>query len=213
MNMRLPFIAFLVLAVVSAPAVAQKMYKWTDAEGNVHYSDSVPPEHIDEPRDEFNKHGRVVEHTERALTPEEIKAKEAAEEVARIEELRKEQQLADDRKLLTVYAAEGDIIRTRDQQASVIERSIVAGQAIVTGQTKSLAGLMERAAQLEGQGQVVSEALQTSIKEMQRQINVQKGYVRRMEQEKADTIKRFDAELERYRDVKKRWGLDTENSG
>ena len=200
------------MAALSAPATAQKkMYKWTDADGNVHYSDSVPPEDVDEPRDQFNRHGRIVDHVERALTPEELKLKQAADEAARAEELRKEQQLAEDRKLMTIYAAEIDIIRTRDQQAGVIDRSISAGQAIVNGQTKSLANLMDRAAQLESQGNSVSEALQSSINELQRQIDVQKGYVRRLEKEKSDTISRYDAELIRYRDVKQRWGLSSDS--
>ena len=38
-----------------------------------------------------------------------------------------------------------------------------------------------------------------------------KGYVRRLEKEKADTIKRYDEELIRYRDVRKRWGLSPSN--
>jgi hypothetical protein len=209
MRMRISIILFLIMAVLSNPATAQKkMYKWTDAEGNVHYSDSVPPEDVDEARDEFNKHGRIVESTGRALTQEELQLKQAADEAARIEKVRQEEQLAADRKLMTIYAAEIDIARARDQQSGVIDRSIEAGQAIVNGQTKSLGNLMDRAAQMESQGLPISEALQSSIDEMQRQINVQKSYLNRLEQEKSDTIERYDAEVLRYRDVKKRWGLN-----
>jgi len=208
MNIRKPILLMLMMSLSWTPAIAQKMYKWVDEDGNVHYSDSVPPADVDEARDEFNQHGRVIDHVDRALTPEELKLKSEADEATRLEQERKDQQLAEDRKLLTIYAAEVDITRTRDQQVGVIERSIEAGEAILSGQTRSLANLMERAAQMEGQGNPVSPALETSIKEIRRQINMQKGYVSRLEQEKLNTIKHYDQELIRYRDVKKRWGLE-----
>lgn len=208
MTRQIMILALLAVAIVSSPVIAQKkLYKWTDADGNVHYSDNVPPEAIDKARDEFNVLGRVIDHVDRALTPEEFKLKQAQEEAARIEDLRVKEQLAADRKLMSIYASEADITRSKQQQTDVINRSIATAQSIADGQTRSLGKLMERAAQMEGQGIAVSEATQSSIKEIRRQIELQTGYLKRLEADKAASIEHFEQELIRFREVKKRWGL------
>jgi hypothetical protein len=61
----------LLLAVASGPAVAQKLYKWVDKDGQVHYGDRIPPEYADQDRDVLNKQGLKVGSEEGAETPEE----------------------------------------------------------------------------------------------------------------------------------------------
>src|SRR5688572_13272381 len=82
---------FLSLAVIAAllaagPADAQKrapakkLYRWIDKDGKVQFSDSLPPEAIDQARTELNNAGRVVADVDRAMTAEE---RAAAEQAAR----------------------------------------------------------------------------------------------------------------------------------
>ncbi|MBK6395426.1 MAG: DUF4124 domain-containing protein, partial [Betaproteobacteria bacterium] len=61
-----------------SPAVAQKLYKWTDENGKVHYTDKAP----DPSRGgtQLDKQGRPVGRIEPAPTPEQVRAKEAEAE-------------------------------------------------------------------------------------------------------------------------------------
>ena len=40
----------LILVLMGSPVVAQKMYKWTDENGVVHFSETPPPGRIDRAR-------------------------------------------------------------------------------------------------------------------------------------------------------------------
>ena len=73
--------------LITAPALAAKVYRWVDEDGNVHYTESLPPERGDAGHDVLNDQGLVIDENQR-LTPqktedqkseEEIKAEEAAE--------------------------------------------------------------------------------------------------------------------------------------
>ncbi|MCB1629640.1 MAG: DUF4124 domain-containing protein, partial [Xanthomonadales bacterium] len=51
---------------------AAKLYKWVDENGNVHYSDQVPPSQAKQARSELNEQGVAVKQVDRALTAEEL---------------------------------------------------------------------------------------------------------------------------------------------
>lgn len=192
--------------IAAAPASAQKLYKWVDEDGNVYYSDQVPPEQVKQARERLNEQGVVVERTERAMTDEEKAAVEAAKAEETAAERAREAQLAADRELLETYASEADIFRVRDQQVSALDRSIEAAQAYIAGQRKSLATLLERAASNQRQGRELSPALQSSIDSSQEQIAEQQAFIDSKEAEKLEIKAYFDEELVRFRDILERRG-------
>ncbi|HMK14270.1 MAG TPA: DUF4124 domain-containing protein, partial [Burkholderiales bacterium] len=69
-------VLLLLLATAGVPAFAV-MYKWVDENGVTHYGDSIPPQYINRANVELNQGGVVLKKNEPALTPEQIKAKEA----------------------------------------------------------------------------------------------------------------------------------------
>src|SRR5690348_14129068 len=78
-----------ILAVVLASAVAhaeevkKKLYRWVDKDGKVHFDDALPPEAVNQARQEFSsKTGTQTGAVDRALTPEELAQKEAADKAA-----------------------------------------------------------------------------------------------------------------------------------
>ncbi|MFZ2403646.1 MAG: DUF4124 domain-containing protein, partial [Methylobacter sp.] len=58
------------LCLSSQPAIAKKMYRWVNENGETIFSDQVPPEHAQLRRESLNEKGRVVEITEQAKTKE-----------------------------------------------------------------------------------------------------------------------------------------------
>ena len=195
-----PILVLIVVALIGAgTAQAQKLYRWVDEDGNVHYSDKVPPEQKDLARDELNKEGMVVERVERAMTPEEKAAKKAAEEALREANREREEQRRKDAVLLESYASEEDIMRTRDQKLQAIERTINITDATVDSQERALADLIKRAGDVERAGQEVSAALRTSIESTQQQIASQKAFKSRKEAERKEIEEQAEYDLKRYR--------------
>ena len=73
-------VAFLAL-LVAAPAGAQKVYRWVDEDGNVHYTESLPPGFKDTGHDVLNERGIVVDENLK-LTPQRESEKKDEERTA-----------------------------------------------------------------------------------------------------------------------------------
>ena len=70
-NMKLNFISLLLLltlVISNQSAFAAKIFRWTDAKGNLRFSDTVPPDQVSQGREELNKSARVVEVVKKAKT-------------------------------------------------------------------------------------------------------------------------------------------------
>jgi hypothetical protein len=92
------FLSFLSLA--AGAAETERVYKWVDEDGQIHYGDSIPPEFSDLPKQVLNDHGITVDHLEGRKTPEQLAAEKQARELA----LQKELQNRADQALLQTYA-------------------------------------------------------------------------------------------------------------
>ena len=107
----------LFFAMPGVPALAA-MYKWVDENGVTHYGDSIPPEYRNRANEELNKRGVIIKKNDAALTPEQIKAKEA--ELAK----RKQEKETNrrDAVLLGTYSSAEEIDLARDRNLRQIER-------------------------------------------------------------------------------------------
>ena len=57
-------------------------YKWTDAQGNLHYDDALPTDALQFGYDVVNNQGIIVKHVDRAKTTDELKAEKEASDKA-----------------------------------------------------------------------------------------------------------------------------------
>lgn len=195
-----------------AQADAAKLYKWVDADGNVHYSDKVPPDQAKQARTELNEQGVTVNRVERALTPEELAARkaeekaaqEAAEEIAR----RREQ----DKVLLDSYASEDDLTRAHRQRVDLLEQTIEARKVEIGLREKNLADLVARAAETERSGRPVPEVLQTMIMNERNEIERQREDIGKREKELVQAGKDYEVDINRYREVAARYARQAEEA-
>lgn len=138
-------LAFLAGAFALGSSAPQaQLYKWTDANGKVHYSDTVPPTDVDRARRELRKDGTVKKDIERAPTPEERRAaaaKAAEEEKERIAKADRERR---DKALLATYATLADFDRVRDRALAVAAGEIQALKKSEASETEKLAELRKQ---------------------------------------------------------------------
>lgn len=198
-----------VLLLAATAADAQKLYRWTDKDGKVHYTDQLPPEAARDEREELNKQGVVVDRTERALTPEE-QAKHDAEQATLAEKRRiEEEQAKMDAVLVGSYPSEEDLQRSYRERFDLIEQSLESARVSIRSQEKSLADLLAHAADLERNKKPVSQTVVDSITRTRAQVAEQRAYLQRRETEGAALRAEFDALVKRYRELK---GLPAKSS-
>lgn len=191
-----------VLLATAMPAAAQKLYRWTDKDGNVHYTDQLPPEAARDQREELNRQGITVSRTERALTPEELAAR-AIEDAKLAEQRRIEEEKAKMDAVLTgSYPAEADLQRSYKERFDLIEQSLESARVSIRSQENSLADMLAHAADLERNGKPVNQTIIDSITQTRAQVAEQRGYLARRESEGAALRAEFDALVKRYRELK-----------
>ena len=95
----------------------EKLYRWVDDKGVVHYGDSIPPEYSKQQRDVLNKQGVQIGTMDAEKSPAQV-----AEEL-RLREAVK-QTLARDEILLRTYLSSEQIEQLRDQRLDLIEGQI-----------------------------------------------------------------------------------------
>lgn len=195
-------IALLGATALSDAQAQKKLYRWTDKDGKVHYSDHVPPEAIENARTEINeKSGMAVKEVDRAKTPEEIAAAKA--EIAAAEEARrlKEEQDKADAVLLGSYGSVDELERSYQERFDLLDQSIESAKTGVKSQEKSLADLLAHAAGLERQGKPVPPNIATSIEVAQKQVGQQREYLAKREAERVQLNDEYARIKQRYLEI------------
>lgn len=200
----------LALLLAFAPALAlaagpdHNRYKWRDAQGNLHYSDSLPPEAVRFGYEVINPRGIVVRRVERARTEEELAAdRREAAALAAVREREAEQQRADTQ-LLAGYPSEQDLIRTQRQKLELLMQHVQSAQVSLRSQERGLADQLERAAEVERSGKTLNARQQEELDAQRKLVDRQRQLVERRQAEHDQAEQRFVAELDRYRELRNR---------
>jgi hypothetical protein len=194
--------AALALSLLAPIAFAQKLYRWVDAEGKVHYTDTLPPEAMNQARDEISRSGTTVNRVDRALSPEERAAKQAEEaEAARLAAIKAEQDKMD-AALMGSYATEADLERAYRERFDLLDQSLEAARVGIRSQEKSLEEQLAHAASLERAGKPVPATVQSTIAAARRQVEDQREFLNKRETERQNLQTEYDAILQRYRLLK-----------
>lgn len=183
--------------LVPDAALAAKFYRWVDEDGQVYYSDKVPPEHIRQKREELNDRGLVVKTIEAAKTPEQL-AEEARLARLREQEERKRKEVElHDQWLVSTYRSEQDLIRARDEKLAALEGAARLTRDRVDTLKLDLQKLRTQAANLERAAMPVPETLLTDVANIERQIAENLDFFLRKKQEQTQLKIDYDRDLER----------------
>lgn len=187
----------------AAQAQKQKLYRWVDKDGKVHYSDALPPEAVDRARRELSAtSGMTVDTVERALTDAERDALSAEQAEALAAKRSAAEQAERDQMLLGSYPSEKDIERAYQERIALLEESLKASQVAIEGQRQSLASLLASAADRELSGQPVDARTVATVRETHRQIALQREQLQRHEIQRAALQQEFESTLARYRELR-----------
>jgi hypothetical protein len=202
-------LALLVLAalITAAPAAhSGKLYKWTDAQGRVHYSDVFPPDAAARGREVKSERGITLDHVEAAKSRERLEAERAAtkreEARRRAEEEAARQQAAADRALLLTFSSTAELERARDDRVAAVDGQISVTRERMERLQSQLRKALEHAADAERTGHGATQNMHDRIRDMERQIADHQAFIEERERERAAIIAKFNADLARYQELK-----------
>jgi hypothetical protein len=195
-------LAALLVAIPVGAAAQQQLYRWVDDQGNVHYSDVMPPTEVEKGREELSPQGLRVRTVPPAKTPEEIERERELERLRAQQQRMLEQQRADDRVLLNTFQNVDDLIMTRDGNLSDIDTLIQFKKTNIRRHQEWLAELRADAADLERSGHPVPAQLAARIASTERAIADSLASIIEREQQKQEIRRKFDRDLKRLRQLK-----------
>ncbi len=195
--------SLLLLALLGAGhAQAAKLYKWVDAQGNVFYSDQVPPQYIKREHSRLNEQGLELERQAAAKTEEELRQEQ---EINRLRQLQQElidEQEAEDRVLLSNFRAEEDLLMARDGKIETIDSQTRLSREAIRRSKIRLAQMQATAADLERSGQTAGEKFVNQIEETRESIEDLHLRIVKLERQKVEISGQFDRDIARFRQLR-----------
>ncbi len=193
-------ILLLCLAALMVPQLAQaKLYKWVDENGEVHYTDKVPPQASSRGHKELNQRGLTVEQVQPAKTAEELAREEELKRLRSEQEALLREQKKKDETLLRTYRTEDEIAMTRNGKLAAIDAKVKVMLYEIKSLKETLSHLQSEAAAMELSGKKPDKTLTERIDKTRRQIEEAYAEMVRREQEKEVVNASFDKDLARYR--------------
>ena len=125
----------------------QRLYKWKDHNGVVHYGDKIPPEYANLDRNVLNDQGVIRRLRGRRGHAEDRAESGATRSEAEAERQAKAEIARRDRMLLETYLTVADIEDLRDRRLELLESQIKVTELYLGNLRKRLVGLQDRGQQ------------------------------------------------------------------
>lgn len=187
------------VAGISGGACAAKLYKWVDEKGQMHYSESIPPQYRDKPNTEIDKRGRVVRNNE-ALAEQK---RQTEEEAARkqTEEKRLGEQARRDKALMDTYTSEAEIDLARDRNMSMPQQAMESYVPRIRTAKQRGDGLRAERDALVKSGKPVPPALASEIAASEKEVATLQAEQKAKQAEIDQIREKYNAQKARYREL------------
>lgn len=167
-------------------------YRWVDAAGLPHYSDTLGAKALRHGYDVLSADGRVLRHVGRATTPANVAATPGTHQHQR------------DRQLLVAYPTETAFKAAQQARIDQLDRQRRTTRMNLDSQEANLAQLLGRAADFSRRGKSIPEALIQRIALQRKSVNTQRGLLDRLQVKRAAAQNKSAARLTHYRALQAR---------
>lgn len=211
MNTSFPLLsccAILGLSLIANASIAQsKLYRWVDSEGNVHYTDHIPPEFANRDREVLNDQAVQVGFEEGEITAEERAEQERLEAVAATEQRERDEAARRDKMLLDTYLSVEDIEDLRDRRLELIDSRIRVTEFYLSNLRRRLESLQnekERYAPLSDREDAppLPEFLALDIERTRASIELYEETLNRSRDAQHEMRAAFELDIERFRELR-----------
>ncbi len=208
--MKILLTTIVVLMLVSAAAAAagktQKLYRWVDSDGIVHFGDSIPAEYSDIERQVVNEHGVTVAVLRAKRSDEEIAEEKLQEEL----QIARAAQLQKDRALLATYLSVDEIVLHRDRRMELFQAQSRVTELYLRNLERRLTSLEKEASEYQPYSDdpnagTIDPALARDIAKTTDTIERHQANLERFREEEQNVVEQFDGDIDRFKNLK---GID-----
>jgi len=194
---------FSLFSLAVGAAETERVYKWVDKTGQVHYGDSIPAEFADKPKDVLNEQGVLVDELEGKKTEEQIAAEAAAAEL----EMQKGLQRRADNALLATYVSVAEIEMHRDRRVELFKAQARVTELYLRNLSRRLTQLKKEAGQYkpyssDPSAKKIDPSLTEEIGETEVAITRHKENLTKFRNEENRIIERFEGDIQRFMIIK-----------
>ena len=189
------YLLITILLVMCVGALAQDVYKWVDENGEVHYSQTLPPERAGEAHDRLTRDGLVAERVDRVKTADELAELAAQREQERELAEQERIQAQQDRLFLAAYPTEQDVRRTIETRRETVMSERDSVESLIEQSRSRFVATVQQAAELERSGKPVPAYLverideaRTGIRDLNRRLREIDERLASLEQELASEL-------------------------
>jgi hypothetical protein len=225
-KIKLQLTLIMLCCTVVAGSAAAEVYRWVDENGEVHYSESLPPTHVDKGHDVLNERGILLDEDIKLTPPPPPPPAEVTEEEQRLELPRdssglprpkplytdSEKQERMDKLLLLRYASMEEI---ETQLAFELSNIVHDEKLLMTSKNsllKSYRGQIREAADLQRSGKPVSQEATRTIANLKSRLEKNLVHVEELGAREETTRTEFQQRLDRYRRLEEKWAADNPGS-
>ncbi len=185
----------------------QRLYKWTDHNGVIHYGDKIPPEYANLDRNVLNDQGVSVGFEEGEVTEAERAVLAQREAEAEADRKAKAEIARRDRMLLETYLTVSDIEDLRDRRLELLESQIKVTELYLGNLRKRLVGLQDEASAFKpyttkADAPQIPEDLALDISRTTASISLYEQTLARTRSDQAALRSSFDGDIARFRELK-----------
>jgi small-conductance mechanosensitive channel len=198
-----------VIALLALTAVAHAQskpgayrYRWKDATGLPHYSDSLTSDALKYGYELVNDRGIVVQHVDRQLNPEERAAAQKAAEQQAVLDRAAEQRKRNDAQMLAAYPTEASFKTSQQENLDSLDQQIGTTRSNLRSQEKALTDLLTRAGDIERAKQPVPPVLTEGIAKQRDVVARQRDALEREQNGRDAQVQKNTQDLMHYRDLK-----------
>jgi hypothetical protein len=218
--------AMLLAGLLAGPAAAAQVYRWVDENGEVHYSESLPPDYKDQGHDVLSGDGRVIDENVK-LTPQAApleKKSEADKLVEEQQELprdssglprpkplysKEETQRRMDNFLMLRYDSEQEILDAMSVEIKQLnyDRRLLEGSR--ASFNEAYRGQVRLAAERQRAGLEVEDKTAREIRDLRTALAKNDRSLQGLQVRENNIREDFEKQLERYRYLVETWSDET----
>lgn len=191
------------LAAPAWSAEEQKLYRWVDEHGVVHYGDSVPPEYADADKEILNPHGITLDVVRGKKSEEELAEERRQQELAEQRELQRRQ----DQALLATYLSVDEIIMHRDRRVELFKAQARVTELYLRNLERRLEHLQQVASRYrpysdDPDAEMIDPALSADIVETRETIERHRENLERFREDEKTIVATFNHDISRFKALK-----------
>ncbi len=195
--------ALLLMSLGTPAAETQKLYRWVDRDGIVHYGDSIPAEYADIERQVINEHGITVDVMRGKKSPEEIAEEKRQEELRVKVELQRRADVA----LLATYLSIDEIIMHRDRRVELFQAQARVTELYLRNLQRLLEELQTEASQFRPYSEdedapMINPGLVKELTTTKEAIARHERNLQKFQTDEQSIVARFDGDIDRFRTLK-----------